>query len=129
MVFRRLGDALESCIRTCRQTKPTVKLVKTHLDALRDGVQLLKMDDAELTTDASRAVRDAHATVSYQAAQLRELGVEATNVEAEANSVAAQLQSERPWRDISALEQDLQEIRAAYVAETPEATPVAGAGG
>ena len=117
MVFRRLGDALESCIRTCRQTKPTVKLVKTHLDALRDGVQLLKMDDAELTTDASRAVRDAHATVSYQAAQLRELGVEATNVEAAANSVAAQLQSERPWRDSSALEQDLQEIRAAYVAE------------
>ena len=117
MVFRGLGDALEHCIRTCRQTKPTVKLVKTHLNALRDGVQLFKIDDAELTTDAIREVRDAHATVSYQATQLKELGVEATNVEAAANRVTAQLQSERPWRNIAALEQDLQEIRAAYVTE------------
>ena len=117
MVFRRLGDALEYCIRTCRQTKPTVKLVKTHLNALRDGVQLLKIDDAELTTDAIREVRDAHATVSYQVTQLKEFGVEAMNVEAAANRVTAQLQSERPWRSIAALEEDLQEIRAVYVTE------------
>lgn len=116
-VLRKLGDALEQCIRTCRQTKPTVKLVKKNLDVLRDGVQLLKLDDAELTADAIRAVSDAHAMVSYQAAQLKDLGVEATNVEAAAIRVTSQLESERPWRDIAALETDLEEIRTAYVAE------------
>ena len=115
--LRKLGDALERCISTCRQTKPTVKLVKKNLDVLRDGVQRLKMDDAELTGDAIRAVSDAHTTVSYQAAQLKESGVEATNVEAAASRVTSQLESERPWRDIAGLKLDLEEIRAAYIAE------------
>ena len=55
-VLRKLGDALEQCVRTCRQTKPTVKLVKKNLDVLRDGVQRLQMYDAELTDEAIRAV-------------------------------------------------------------------------
>jgi hypothetical protein len=116
-VLGKLGDALEQCIRTCRQTKPTVKLVKKHLDALRDGVQRLQMYDVELTADAIRAVCDAHATVSYQVTQLKELGVDASNVEAAAIRIKAQLESERPWREITSLEQDVLEIRAAYVAE------------
>jgi hypothetical protein len=116
-VFGKLGDALEQCIRTCRQTKPTVKLVKKHLDVLRDGVQRLQMYDAELTADAIRAVCDAHATVSYQVTQLKDLGVEASNVEAAAIRIKAQFESERPWREIGSLEQDVLEIRAAYVAE------------
>ena len=116
-VFRQLGDVLEQCIRTGRETKPTVKHVKRHLDVLRDGVQRLKMYDAELTADASRAVSDAQAVVSYHAAQLKEVGVESTNVEAAATRVTAQLKSERPWRDIAALALDVQEIRAVYVAE------------
>jgi hypothetical protein len=94
-----------------------VQLVKKHLDVLRDGVLRLKMDDAELTVDAIQAVGDAHATLSFQAAQLAESGVDATNVKAAAARVTAQLASERPWRDIAVLEQDLREIRAAYVAE------------
>lgn len=116
-VFRTLGDALEQCIRTCRQTKPTVKLVKKHLDVLRDGVQLLKMYDAELSADAIRAVSDAHAAVTYHAAQLKELGIEATDVEAASARVTEQLGSERPWRDFAALGHDVQEIRTAYSAE------------
>lgn len=117
LVFRRLSDALEQCVRVCRQTKPTVKLVKKHLDTLRDGVQLLRLYDAELTTQAIRAVSDAHAAVTYQAEQLKAIGVAATNVEAAATRITAQLESERPWRDIAALAEDLQEIRAAYFAE------------
>jgi hypothetical protein len=116
-VFPKLAEALEQCVRTCRQTEPTVKLVKKHLDVLRDGAQLLKIYEAELTTEAIRAVSDAHATVTYQAAQLKALGDEASNVDAAATRVNAQLESERPWRDIAAIEPCLREIRAAYVAE------------
>lgn len=116
-VFKKLGDALEPCIRQCRETRPTVALVKKHLDVLRDGVQLLRIYDVELTPEAIRAVAAAHDRVSYQAAQLRELGVNATNVEAAATRVVAHLESERPWREIDSLDQDLEEIRAAYVAE------------
>ncbi len=116
-VFGKLTDALEHCIRTCRQTKPTVKLVKKHLDTLRDGVQLLHLYDAELTPEAIHAVKAADSVLAFQAAQLTALGVEATNVEAAATRVRAQLASERPWRDIAALADDLDEIRRCYIAE------------
>jgi hypothetical protein len=116
-VFPKLAEALEQCVRTCRHTKPTVKLVKKHLDVLRDGVQLLKIYEAELTAEAIRAVADAHATVTHQAAQLKELGDEASNVETATTCVTAQLESEQPWRDIAAIERYLLEIQAAYVAE------------
>jgi len=116
-VFTKLADALEQCIRTCRQTKPTVKLVKRHLDTFRDGVQLLQLHDAELTAEAVRAVNEAHEVVTYQAAQLRALGVEATNVEAATTRITAHLRTERPWRDIAVLDEDLAEIRRCYVHE------------
>ncbi|MFE9690850.1 BREX system P-loop protein BrxC [Micromonospora sp. NPDC005806] len=117
VVFRKLGEALEQCIRTCRQTKPTVKLVKKHLDTLQDGVQLLQLYDAELAVDAIRAVAAAHGVLTYQATQLKDLGVELTKVEAAAKRVAAQLEAERPWRDIGALDEDLAEIRNCYLTE------------
>lgn len=116
-VFVKLGDALEQCIRVCRRTKPTVKLVKKHLDTLRDGVQLLQMYDAELTSDAIRAVTEAHRALAYEAAQLQEIGVDAANVEVSASRIAAQLNAERPWRDIAALADDIAEIRNCYLAE------------
>ena len=116
-VFGKLGDALEQCTRTCRQTKPTVTLVKKHLDTLRDGVQLLQIYDAELTADAIHAVTNARDVLTHQAAQLEELGIEATNVEASATRVAAQLEAERPWSDIRALDKDLEEIGRCYLAE------------
>lgn len=116
-VFDKLDEALEQCFRTCRQTKPTVKLVKKHLDTLRDGVQLLQLYDAELTVDAIRSVTTAHDVLTYRVTQLEDLGVEATKVEAAATRVAAQLVSERPWRDIGVLDEDLDEIRKRYVAE------------
>ncbi|MEQ1910553.1 MAG: BREX system P-loop protein BrxC [Vicinamibacterales bacterium] len=116
-VFRELGDALEQCIGICRQTKPTVKLVKKHLDVLRDGVQKIQMYDAELTPQAIRAVGDAYTTWTYQSSQLEALGVSASNVDAAATRIATQLESDRPWREISALQPDVDEIRAAYASE------------
>lgn len=116
-IFGELGDGLEQCIRICRQTKPTVKLVKKLLDVLRDGVHLLLLHDSELTTEAIRAVTTAQGLLTYQAAQLQEIGVEATNVQAAVTRVRTQLAEERPWRDIGGLDGDLDEIRACYVAE------------
>jgi hypothetical protein len=116
-VFGKLGEALEQCIRTCRQTKPTVKLVKKHLDTFQDGVQLLQLYGAELTDDAIRAVTAAHDMLTYQHAQLKDLGVEAGNVEVAATRVAAQLAAERPWLDLAAFDDDLAQIRNCYLAE------------
>jgi len=115
--FVQLGGAIEQCIRSCRETRPTVALVKKHLDTLRDGVPLVKMFDAELTPDAIRAVSDAQSTMIYQVSQLEALDVESTNVTAAASRVKAHLESERPWREIRQVAEDLHEIRAAYVAE------------
>lgn len=116
-VFAKLAEALEQCIRICRQTKPTVKLVKKHLDTLHDGVQLLKLYDADLTEGAIRAVNRAHEVLSFQAAQIKEIGVDASNVDTAAARLGAQLGSERPWRDIGALDDSLTEIRECYIAE------------
>jgi len=115
--FAKLLVALEQCVSTMRQTKPTVKLVKKHLDALHDGVQLLHLYDAELTADAVRAVRDADEVLTYQAAQLQELDDEAVDIAAATQRVAAHLQGERPWRGIAEIDADLAGIRAGYRSE------------
>lgn len=116
-IFGKLEEALEQCTRTCRQTKPTVKLVKRHLDVLRDGFQLLDIYDAELTTEAIRAVTKAQGVLTFQAAQLKEISLEDSDVEASATHVRAQLDAERPWRDIVAVEKDLDQISGRYLAE------------
>jgi hypothetical protein len=115
--FTRLADVLEQCVRTCRQTRPTVALVKRHLDTLQDGVQLLQIYDAELTDQAIAAVTDAQRVLDYHYAQLRELGIEATNLVAAAERVEEQLATERPWRDIAHLADALNDLRECYRAE------------
>jgi hypothetical protein len=69
-----LQNALEACARVVRQTKPAVQQVKKHLDALRDGLQLLKTYQAELTDAAIAAVRDAIQVRDHHGAQLRTVG-------------------------------------------------------
>jgi hypothetical protein len=113
----RLNDALEQCVRSCRQTKPTVTLVKKHLDALQDGVKLLNVFDAELTDDAIRAVRDASDVRDYQLAQLRMV----TALEGDASEAAARIETQlglaRAWREIGSISHDLETVRAAYITE------------
>ncbi|WP_199753290.1 hypothetical protein, partial [Actinoplanes sp. ATCC 53533] len=115
--FGKLGDALEQCIRTSRQTKPTVTLVKKHLETLQDGTQRLQVYSAELTDDAIRAVTAAYNMLEYQATQLKDLAVEDGAIETAVARVTAQLEQERPWRDIGAIDKDLAEIRTRYIAE------------
>ena len=116
-IFRKLSEALEQCTRTVRQTRPTVQIVKKHLETLRDGVGLLQAYESELTAATIRAVQEASEVLRNQAAQLEELGIKASNVAAAATRIRTQLESERPWREIAALELDLDEIRNCYVAE------------
>jgi hypothetical protein len=116
-VFGRLGEALEKCLRNPRQTRPTVQAVKSHLDALQDGVFTLQLYGAELTDDAIRAVKDAHRVLTYEAAQLTEAGIEPSNVTVAATRVSTQLTAERPWHEIGELDPDLAEIRTCYSAE------------
>ncbi len=129
--LERLGDALEQCIRTYRQTKPTVLLVKRHLDVLRDGVQLLQLYDAELTDEALAKVRRAQEQLSFQAAQLQQLADSTRPASSMESAVLAELdaampldiliaslethlESERPWRDIDSFDGDLDTLRQTY---------------
>lgn len=111
----KLQEALESCLRSCRQTKPTVRLVKQHLDALRDGFELLGFHDAELKADAISAVNAAYDVSRYQSTQLEELGVAASNADAATARIRQQLELPRPWREIASLDDDLSEVRATYI--------------
>lgn len=113
----KLADALESCVRTVRQTKPAVKLVKKNLDVLSDGVQLLNAYYAELTDEAIRAVKSASDVLFYQAQQLRNIAAETNEISAAASRIAKQLSSPRPWRDIASIDNDCAEICSAYVNE------------
>ncbi|MCY2995956.1 MAG: BREX system P-loop protein BrxC [Planctomycetota bacterium] len=113
----KLSDAFEQCVRGCRQTKPTVKMVKKHLDTLNDGVQMLNIFDADLTAEAFQAVRAAADVRDYHAAQLREVNALTANADSAVQRIEKHLATERPWRDIVALEPDLATVRQAYVAE------------
>ena len=112
-----LTPALESCIRACRRTKDAVRLVKKHLDALRDGADLVNRYEAELTEAAIQTVRAAFELRAHHIAQLVETGLMAAEAELAAERLSAHLEKTRPWQEISALELDLETIRTAYVAE------------
>lgn len=115
-VLGRHHDALEACLRTCRQTKPTVQAVKRHLDALRDGFQLVHLFEADLTPESIVAVRAAALVRDHQAAQLALAAGMSPELTSAIERVQVQLAAERPWRDVASIAPDLQAIIAAYVA-------------
>ncbi len=116
----RLQDAIEHCLRKVRQTQPTVQQVKAHLDALRDGVQLLNVIDAELTTDVVRRLQALTTVRDHQAAQLTAMAT-ATSIEAPTATaievLKEHLSRERPWRDLADLQAAGAVVQGAYVAE------------
>jgi hypothetical protein len=112
--LKKLEKALEDCVRSCRQTEPTVALVKKHLDVLRHGIEKLAIYDAELTTDAMRSVRTASDVREHEGAQLREVGLLGGELEQALTRIAEHLRRERPWQDIDPLREDLDGLRAAY---------------
>lgn len=112
--LEKLEKALEDCLRSCRQTEPTVANVKKHLDALRDGIQMLRRYDAELTDAAIRAVREASSVREHQGAQLRATGSLGSDLDAALGRIDAQLRLERPWQEIGSIEGDLDLVRTSY---------------
>jgi len=117
-----LQRALEDALRSVRQTRPTVRMVKKHLDALREGLTTLAHYDAELTDDAIQRVRDAARVRDHEAAQLAGAAAasgegapeHAAQVAAATQRIEAHLASERPWRDVAALDADVATVRDAY---------------
>ena len=112
-----LQAALEACIRVVRQTKPAVQQVKKHLDALRDGLQLLKVYQAELTDPAIAAVREAAQVRDHHGAQLAAVGALDAAGEAALARISAHLAEARPWQGIAALAPDVAAVRRAYAEE------------
>jgi hypothetical protein len=109
-----LQTALEACARVVRQTRPVVQQVKKHLDALRDGLQLLKVYQAELGDAAIAAVREAALVRDHHGAQLRAvLALDAAG-EAALTRITAHLADARPWQGIAALAPDIAALRRAY---------------
>lgn len=112
-----LDDVLQKAVGIARQTKPTVKLVKSKLDVLRDGVGLLRTMDGELTPDVIAAVRRAHDVARHHLAQLEQTGALSPESKQGAERIRAQLESERPWVDVRSLEPELERIQKEYVEE------------
>jgi len=113
----KLAYALEQSLLFVRQTRPTVKLVKKNLDALRDGIQLVNIYESELTPAAAEQVKEAANVRDYQAAQLQESGALESDLDESVQRIETQLATDRPWRDIATLEKDLAAVRAAYTTE------------
>jgi hypothetical protein len=116
-VFGRLGQALEECIRASRQTRLTVRLVKKHLDTLRDGMDLLQRYESELTESAIQAVVSASEALTLRVHQLHEIGVQATDIDDAAVRLATHLARERPWQDIGDVGEDVAAVARCYLAE------------
>lgn len=117
VTLEKLEAALEECIRSMRQTKPTVRLVKRHMDVLREGLAQLSIYDAELTKEAIQAVRAVADVLTYQVAQLREVdALEGPYLRA-AEHIESHLAGERPWREISVLGAESNVLKEAYIAE------------
>jgi hypothetical protein len=113
----RLQDALEQCLREIRQTQPTLKQVKKHLDVLREGVQLLGIYESDVSPGAITAVREAARVRDHHAAQLAATSALDDERSAALRRIEALLAAERPWREISALDGDLRLLVDAYTAE------------
>ncbi len=114
--LQKLATALEQCLRQVRQTQPTVLSVKKHLDALRDGVQLLRLIDAELTEDAVKQVVDLHNMHQFQGLQIIDLRYDTPRPVVDAITILAeQVDRDRPWTDLRAAQAAADVVRAHYV--------------
>lgn len=109
----KLRKASEDCLRE-RQVEPRVLQVKRHLSALSDGVGLLNTYRSELSIDAIEDVRKASGVFSHQLKQLMEAGEADGQLQDIEQRMAEQLKQDRPWKDIAALEADIETIRSRY---------------
>jgi Family of unknown function (DUF6079) len=110
--LNKLQTALEECMRS-REVQKTVRTVKKNLDILNDGIQQLGILSTDLNDGAINALRVASEVIELQASQLRE--VEAlTDIQFALDALSQQLESDRPWRDLQALEPQIKAIKEHY---------------
>lgn len=113
-VLAALRDALVDCTRS-RHVEDTVRAVKKHLDALREGVQQLGIFSSELTDETVEAVVRAQRVRTVELAQLTEAG-NGAEVASAAAALDQHFQGDRPWRDLGTLAQPLERIQECYQA-------------
>lgn len=114
--LRKLGEVLESAIRSARQTRPTVALLKRNIDLLNDGVLTLQQYAAELTPQTIDAVREAKQVLEYNADQLATQDVNGDLGDA-VERIRQLLAQDRPWREITSISGDLDVVRLKYRTE------------
>jgi hypothetical protein len=111
--LQKLGRALEDCCRS-RLVMKTVVEIKRNLDTLRDGIEQLGVCYSELTGEAVETVAAAARIQDNEVAQLRQMDALA-EVAADAEAIAKQLDSERPWREFSQMKPAIDRVRGHYV--------------
>ena len=110
--LRKLRNALENGMRS-RQVEETVLAVKKNLDVLRDGMQQLGVLNSELTQEVIDAVTHAAMVNQNLATQLKAAD-RLEDLAGDAEAIENQLNQERPWRDIIAIEANLAAILGRY---------------
>lgn len=118
----KFEEALEQALRSSRQTKPTVRIVKQHLHTLQAGIARLEKLEHELTDDGVAELLRAYDAVSHQLAQLRALHerrplAEVAEIEANARTLAELLRGDRPWEFMDTLRPAVASLRKRYIVE------------
>lgn len=109
----RLRKASADCVRE-RHVEPRVLQIKRHLAALNEGVGLLNAYRYELTPQAITQVKQAHEVHAHHLEQLFKVGPADAHLQDLGTKLREQLEQERPWRDISSFEHDVQTIKQKY---------------
>ena len=89
--------------------------VKQNFDSLNDGLEQLAIYDTELTDAVLKEVSVAQNVASHQLAQLEQLGEKDSELEVAADKINSQLGAEKPWRDLAAIEPEIDMVRTLYV--------------
>lgn len=107
-----LRKAFEDCKRS-RFVEDCVRALKRSLEALRDGMQVLRTLDAELTDERVAAVQRAARVRDTELAQLAEAGL-VGEVAGAAAALDEHFAAGRPWRDIAQLDRHLEAVVDVY---------------
>lgn len=111
----KLEGALETCRRD-RRVEPTVLSVKRSLEALRDGLTLLRRMETDLSDSAITAVSEAENVRLHYWPSLEAIGC-TEEAQAAAKALLAHLTTERPWEDTGELLQHVELLRGEYRAQ------------
>jgi hypothetical protein len=104
-----LAAAIERCRRD-RKVEPTVLNAKRSLNALRDGIVLLRRMETDLTPGAIDAILRAEDVWRHSWPGLTALGP-SEEARASAAAIDANLHTERPWEDTAVLASHVDRVR------------------